>query len=329
MKILRQSTAATVTIGPFLDATDGVTPETGLTVAVELSKNGAAFAAASTGTTAHLAEGFYDCDFDTTDTGTVGILCLKAIDSANHVPVWEYFQVVEEAVYDAFFASSAGMAVTLAASAVTTIRASQIVRTATAQAGGATSITLDASASATDDIYNRGVIVTVSGTGAGQSNLITDYVGSTKVATVATAWATNPSSDTVFEILPGGIETATLAQLQSECEDAIDAKLAAIANAVRGDFSFPKNTARTNFIFGMFDENGDVVSGITPTCTRSLDGGTFAACANAASEIATSSGTYKIDLDAADLNGDEVVFKATGTGAKPTVIVIYTSTPSS
>lgn len=76
----------------------------------------------------------------------------------------------------------------------------QSVRTGTAQAGAATTITLDASASANNDAYNRQEIFILSGTGAGQSRVITDYVGSTKVATVDATWETNPSSDSVFQI---------------------------------------------------------------------------------------------------------------------------------
>lgn len=76
------------------------------------------------------------------------------------------------------------------------------VRANTAQAGAASTITLDASASATDDIYNDLVILIISGTGAGQARKITDYVGSTKVATVTPNWVTNPSSSSTFIILP-------------------------------------------------------------------------------------------------------------------------------
>jgi uncharacterized protein (UPF0333 family) len=74
------------------------------------------------------------------------------------------------------------------------------IRTATAQAGAATTITLDASASAVDDFYNEQAVKIESGTGVGQMRIITDYVGATKVATVSPAWATNPSSDSVFTI---------------------------------------------------------------------------------------------------------------------------------
>jgi hypothetical protein len=69
----------------------------------------------------------------------------------------------------------------------------------TAQAGANTTITLAAGASATDDYYNGATIQVIAGTGAGQSRVITDYVGSTKVATVA-AWGTNPDNTSVYTI---------------------------------------------------------------------------------------------------------------------------------
>ena len=84
-----------------------------------------------------------------------------------------------------------------------------ITRENTAQAGGATSITLDTGASAVDDTYNGLTIYIVSGTGAGQSKAITDYVGSTKVATVST-WGTNPDNTSVFRILTGNNPAAGL-----------------------------------------------------------------------------------------------------------------------
>jgi hypothetical protein len=99
-------------------------------------------------------------------------------------------------------------------------QALNIIRAGTAQAGGATTITLDASASATDDIYNYDLIVITAGTGAGQSRYITDYDGTTKVATVA-SWQTNPSSDSVFVILPGGQIPGATAPTAGEVADAV------------------------------------------------------------------------------------------------------------
>lgn len=83
-----------------------------------------------------------------------------------------------------------------------------VTRTATAQAGAATSITLDTGAEAVDDYYNFKRIIIVSGTGSGQSAIISDYVGSTRVATTfcegttTGSWRTNPASDSVFVIQP-------------------------------------------------------------------------------------------------------------------------------
>jgi hypothetical protein len=81
------------------------------------------------------------------------------------------------------------------------------IRSNTAQAGAATTITLDASASAVNDFYNDTIIVLTGGTGAGQARVIADYVGATKVATVAT-WVTNPDNTSTFVILPFGATVA-------------------------------------------------------------------------------------------------------------------------
>lgn len=78
-----------------------------------------------------------------------------------------------------------------------------IFRTGTAQAGAAGTITLDASASDLDDFYNGMIIQCLNDVPSGvigQTRFITNYVGSTNVATVGAVWGTNPSSSTTFEI---------------------------------------------------------------------------------------------------------------------------------
>jgi len=109
MQFLRQSTAATRKIGPFVDSTDGVTPETGLTIAqadVRLSKNGGDFAQKndSTGCT-HDEDGWYGCPLDATDTGTLGSLVV-AIAVSGALPVWHEFMVLPADVYDALVSGS-------------------------------------------------------------------------------------------------------------------------------------------------------------------------------------------------------------------------------
>lgn len=86
----------------------------------------------------------------------------------------------------------------------------QSVRSNTAQAGGAGTITLDASASATNEFYAGMVIYLTGGTGAGQFGIITEYNATTKVATVHQNWKTNPDNTTTFAILPYGIADTQL-----------------------------------------------------------------------------------------------------------------------
>lgn len=107
-QILRQSTAVDVLIGPFVDLTDAATAETGESPSVKLSKNGQTLAAKNDVTTpVHDADGYYNCELDTTDSNTVGTLVLTVAASANALPVRHEYQVVEEAVYDASYTASA------------------------------------------------------------------------------------------------------------------------------------------------------------------------------------------------------------------------------
>ncbi len=84
--------------------------------------------------------------------------------------------------------------ITITASSVTTDNG-------TAQAGGASTITLKSSSSYTSDDDPNGMWVTLtSGTGSGQERYIADYVASTKVATVYPAWTTQPDSSTGYKV---------------------------------------------------------------------------------------------------------------------------------
>ena len=107
---LRQSTAVDVRIGPFVDSTDGDTEETALTIAntdTRLSKNGQTAVARNDATScAHDADGNYNCEFDATDTNTVGGLELF-VHVAGALAVKHTWMVLEEAVYDRDFASGA------------------------------------------------------------------------------------------------------------------------------------------------------------------------------------------------------------------------------
>lgn len=69
---------------------------------------------------------------------------------------------------------------------------------ATVQAATTTSVTLMPAESATDDFYKGRYISIVSGAGSGQSREITAYSGTTKVATLLTAWTNVPDSTSKY-----------------------------------------------------------------------------------------------------------------------------------
>lgn len=96
----------------------------------------------------------------------------------------------------------------------------QSVRSNTAQAGASTSITLDASASATTDFYINHLVLLTGGTGAGQARFITAYNGTTKVATVS-AWATNPDNTSTFALLAGDAVPGATAPTAAQVADAV------------------------------------------------------------------------------------------------------------
>lgn len=108
-------------------------------------------------------------------------------------------------------------------------------------------------------------------------------------------------------------------------DDFLDTEIAAIkAKTDNLPEGVQKNTQLSNFMFLMVDSADHYTpkTGLTVTATRSIDGAAFASCANSVTEIAN--GVYKITLAAADLNGDVITLKFTGSGADQTTIVLKT-----
>lgn len=105
---LRQSTAVTVPVGPFVDSTDGDAEETGLTIAqadVRLSKNGGTNAQKNNASSAtHEADGVYLCPLSTTDTNTLGILTLW-VHVAGALFVRHDYMIVPSNIWDSWFGS--------------------------------------------------------------------------------------------------------------------------------------------------------------------------------------------------------------------------------
>ena len=89
---------------------------------------------------------------------------------------------------------------------------------------------------------------------------------------------------------------------------------------------FPLKNTAYRVTFPILDADGDLVTGATGLDSEvSQDGGTFADCTNEATEIATSSGMYYLDLTSGEMNGDTValIVKTSSSGAKTTAMVFY------
>ena len=222
MRSIKKGSADQSVVIRILDATDG-TPETGVvynTSGIDLwyrregaTKTSITEASLSAlddahtdGGILHIGDGYYRVD--TPDaafaSGANGVMIGGAV--TGMIVIGCYVHLVD---YDPQDAVRAGLTALPNAAANATGGLMTVKRGGTAQAGASSTITLDSGASSSDDFYIGDVVQIIGGTGAGQSRIITDYVGSTKVATVDTAWTTNPSSDSVFALIPQGIVGVT------------------------------------------------------------------------------------------------------------------------
>lgn len=116
MRYLRTNTATRVTVGPFVDKTDGVTPETSLTVTsckltLMVDTAGVPTLVLDTAPTAsggandmvHVTgddAGFYDLELAAANVNYVGRAVLSITDAATHCPVFHEFTILPTAVYD-------------------------------------------------------------------------------------------------------------------------------------------------------------------------------------------------------------------------------------
>lgn len=119
MRYLRENTATRVTVGPFIDKTDGFTPEIALTVTSELLTfivddagvptlvlDVAPTASGGNNDMVHItsdAAGMYDLELTAANTNYTGRAILSLNDAATHLPVWHEFQIVSANVYDSMF----------------------------------------------------------------------------------------------------------------------------------------------------------------------------------------------------------------------------------
>jgi hypothetical protein len=124
MIYLRQSTASQeIPLGYFVDSTDGNTEETGLTIAntdIKLWKAGATtLANKNSGGATHISNGLYYAVLDATDTDTIGPLVVF-VHVSGALAVKVNCVVLDEAIYDQMFGTTAFATSAAVASAVMT-----------------------------------------------------------------------------------------------------------------------------------------------------------------------------------------------------------------
>lgn len=276
---LRQSTASQeIPLGYFVDSTDGNTEETGLTIAntdIKIWKTGATtLANKNSGGATHISNGLYYCVLDATDTDTIGPLVVF-VHVSGALAVRVECVVLDEAVYDVRFGTTApATATNITALGNNTITAAaiadgaidraafaadtglQTARSNTAQTGNASSITLDASASATNNFYRGMAVYITGGTGVGQVRVITAYTGSSKQATVDRNWATNPDNTSTFAILPVDWPALnTTLQVTANVSQAVIRSGTAQSGSTSNTIKLDTGASATNNIY-----NGDLVT---------------------------------------------------------------------
>lgn len=347
MLILKQSTSIDIRMGPFVDVTDGVTPETAITLAGAdqaevLKANGAATVAMAGAFVAITgADGWYDYTVATTDVDTVGEVVFVVQDLSVCLPVYVRGYVVEEAVYDAMYgaASTGPLQGTTAGNTLDvnatgeagldldntsgTLAAAQIAAAALDGKGdwniGKTGYSL--TQAFPTNFADMAITITTGQVTVGTNNDKTGYsiASGGIVAASFGAGAIDNAAFNVTETLTanpaaGGIAAASFAA------NAIDANaLATDAVDEIRDGLLPTQNAAFNNIPFLLVAASDHVTPVTAATglavTRSIDGGVFGAGTGTIAEIAN--GMYQYDASAADMNGGVIIFRFTATGGTP------------
>jgi hypothetical protein len=218
MQYLKQSTAVTLKIGPFIDDTDGKTAETGLTIAqadVRLSKNGGDIAQKTEATSCtHDELGIYGCPIDATDTATLGRLQLWVHESGA-LPVWHEFMVVTANIYDSLCSTDILQA-DLTQCGGSAVAAGAIPNAAADAAGGlpvsdAGNLDLDTKLANTNEITAARMGTLTDWINGGRLDLILDVIAADTTTDIPALIATAQAD---LDILTGA-DGATLATAQA------------------------------------------------------------------------------------------------------------------
>lgn len=146
---------------------------------------------------------------------------------------------------------------------------------------------------------------------AARMGVLTDWIDGGRLDLILDARASQNSLDLAALSAANAASQSSAANATVGHATYGNAALATLIGAIPTTIRLKKNTALANFMFILLDTAGDPATGKTVTGTVSIDGAAFASLTNAVSEIG--SGAYKVNLAAADVNGDVVLLKFSAT----------------
>jgi hypothetical protein len=122
MRFLKTNTATRVTVGPFFDKTDGITPEVALTATNEkltflvddggvptLVLDTTATASGGSNDLVHVTNddaGYYDLELAAANVNYLGRATLAITYATDHLPVFHEFMILSASAYDALFGAT-------------------------------------------------------------------------------------------------------------------------------------------------------------------------------------------------------------------------------
>ena len=306
MQELRQATQITIQFGPFVDKTNGVDLKTDATTITDIdhaetglfvSKLGATAAVRHQGIAAASvadAYGMMKVTLDATDTGTIGQLDVTFAKAATYLPVSKSFMVLDEAVYDAKYGTTAPSTLTqtqVTGGAYDVTNAAVKNAFATAIWQDATAGDFTAASSIGKSLYTSGVVpggtngLFIAGTNA-QTTITTSLI--TGAITLTT-----PIVSDMTKILGSGLTEGAVGRLAAALTKLLDvaAPVATAANVNQTGDSFSLFTGITSlaaWLRGLFRK--DAINAAALAEINAIhDGGaagTFSATTDSAEAIA-------------------------------------------
>jgi hypothetical protein len=265
---LRQSTASQeISLGYFLDTTDGNTEETGLTIAntdIKIRKGGGTtLINKNSGGGTHISNGIYSAVLDATDTNTLGDLVIYCHPTGALATKLEY-TVLPAASYDAL--------ITNGLNDISTAQVNTEVDTALTDYDGPTNTEMVARTIVSANYATAANLATVDSivdailvdTGTTLPATLTDISGATFSTSTDSLEAIRNRGDAAW-VTGGGGSAPTVSQIRIEMDDN-STKLAAILLDTAEIANVPTVTqfnARTLLAASYFDPATDAVANVT------------------------------------------------------------------